>query len=64
MSSGLTVVNGYGPTETTTFGCTTHIMSTAAERLNGRSRSARPIDNTRVYVLDDGLSAGAGGSRR
>ncbi|WP_411107760.1 amino acid adenylation domain-containing protein [Streptomyces sp. cmx-4-9] len=50
---GLTVVNGYGPTETTTF-ATGHRMSRPPEP--GRALPiGRPLDNTRVYVLDDAL---------
>ena len=57
---GLTVIDGYGPTETTTF---------ATSNRPGPPRPApvpigRPIDNTRVYVLDAGLQpvpAGRGG---
>jgi amino acid adenylation domain-containing protein len=50
----LTLINGYGPTETTTFACTRLITSKDldAERIPIGS----PISNTRVYVLDDDLS--------
>jgi amino acid adenylation domain-containing protein len=47
---GLTLINGYGPTENVTFTC--------CHRLRGRQRLGasvpigRPIANTRVYVLD------------
>jgi amino acid adenylation domain-containing protein len=44
------VVNGYGPTETTTFACTHDIRDVAVE-----ARSiplGKPIANTQVYVLD------------
>jgi aspartate racemase len=47
---GCRVVNGYGPTEGTTFSCCHSITSTT-----GLERSVpigRPIANTRVYVLD------------
>ena len=47
------LVNGYGPTETTTFAVTHHI-----ERVADGARSipiGRPIANTRVYLLDSGL---------
>jgi amino acid adenylation domain-containing protein len=44
------VVNGYGPTENTTFTCC-HTMK-AGERLNGNVPIGRPIANTRVYILD------------
>jgi len=41
------VVNGYGPTETTTFACCHNITETDAPVPIGR-----PIANTRVYILD------------
>ncbi len=47
---GIRVVNGYGPTEGTTFTCCHRIAGEA-----GLERSVpigRPIANTRVYVLD------------
>ena len=49
------LINGYGPTESTTFACTytipRHIEDTATSIPIGR-----PIANTEVYVLDSGLS--------
>ncbi|MFF2076846.1 amino acid adenylation domain-containing protein [Kitasatospora sp. NPDC058162] len=50
---GLRVVNGYGPTETTTF-ATRHRMATAAE-VPDSVPIGRPLPNTRTYVLDAGL---------
>ncbi|WP_188308508.1 amino acid adenylation domain-containing protein [Streptomyces sp. CBMA123] len=50
---GLTVVDGYGPTETTTF-ATHHPMATVAE-VPTTVPIGRPLPNTRAYVLDDGL---------
>ncbi|MEU4554379.1 amino acid adenylation domain-containing protein [Micromonospora violae] len=51
----LTVVDGYGPTETTTFACRHPI-----ERAPGAKRLTVPIggpmDGMRVYVLDAGLA--------
>ncbi|KAG0196248.1 hypothetical protein BGX28_010381, partial [Mortierella sp. GBA30] len=44
------LINGYGPTETTTF-ATTYEASTSDEHLD-RLPIGRPIGNTRVYVLD------------
>ncbi|WP_255361010.1 phosphopantetheine-binding protein, partial [Kutzneria sp. 744] len=44
------VVNEYGPTETV-VGCTVHTM-TAADEVPDTLPIGRPIDNTRVYVLD------------
>ncbi len=49
--SGLVVINGYGPTENTTF--------TTCCRLDGRYDGdlpiGRPVANTRVYLLDERL---------
>ncbi|WP_033356218.1 AMP-binding protein, partial [Kitasatospora aureofaciens] len=50
---GLTVVDGYGPTETTTF-ATHHRMATLAE-VPATVPIGRPLPNTRAYVLDDTL---------
>src|SRR5215475_7964258 len=45
------LLNGYGPTETTTFATTQEINLEMCER--GRSIPiGRPIGNTRVYILD------------
>ena len=46
------VINGYGPTENTTFTCC-HRMK-AGERLHGTVPIGKPIANTRVYLLDPG----------
>ena len=48
-----TLINGYGPTEGTTFTCT-HAM-THASTLGASVPIGRPIANGRVYVLDAGL---------
>lgn len=48
---GITVINGYGPTENTTFTCC-HVMTTA-NRPNGSVPIGRPITGTRVHVLDE-----------
>ena len=45
------LINGYGPTENTTFTCT--CTMTAGTALKGSVPIGRPISNTRVYVLDD-----------
>ncbi|MFI6688489.1 amino acid adenylation domain-containing protein [Streptomyces sp. NPDC050485] len=50
---GITVVNAYGPTEATVF-ATCHRI-TAADRVGAAVPVGRPLDNTRVYVLDDRL---------
>ena len=44
------LINGYGPTENTTFTCC-HVMDQHS-RLNGTVPIGRPITNTQVYVLD------------
>jgi len=44
------LINGYGPTENTTFTCC-HAMSKGS-KLGGSVPIGRPIANTRVYVLD------------
>ncbi|MFC5832157.1 amino acid adenylation domain-containing protein [Nonomuraea insulae] len=46
---GVQVVNGYGPTETTTFATSHHV---APEPAPGPVPIGRPLDNTRVHVLD------------
>jgi len=48
---GITVINGYGPTENTTFTCC-HVM-TARNKPNGSVPIGRPITGTRVHVLDE-----------
>jgi aspartate racemase len=45
---GCRLINGYGPTENTTFTC----CYTITNPLNGSVPIGRPISNTRVYVLD------------
>jgi amino acid adenylation domain-containing protein len=50
---GLIVVNGYGPTENTTFTCCWEMASPGA--LGDTVPIGRPIANTRVYVVDAGL---------
>ncbi|MET8010137.1 non-ribosomal peptide synthase/polyketide synthase [Streptomyces sp. NPDC005271] len=47
---GVTVVDGYGPTETTTFA--TCFPMSAADGVPGVVPIGRPLDNMRVYVLD------------
>ncbi|MBO1418171.1 non-ribosomal peptide synthetase, partial [Streptomyces sp. FH025] len=49
----LTVVNGYGPTETTTFA--TRRAFRAGDPLPATLPIGRPLDDTRVYVLDGAL---------
>jgi amino acid adenylation domain-containing protein len=50
---GCRVVNGYGPTENTTFTCC-HVVG-ADEPLDGSVPIGRPIANTTVYLLDDAM---------
>lgn len=56
---GLTLINGYGPTENTTFTCCHGISRVADERR--RIPIGRPIANTRVYILDGSGNACAPG---
>ncbi|MFF0741810.1 amino acid adenylation domain-containing protein [Streptomyces sp. NPDC004111] len=51
---GLTVLNGYGPTETTTF-ATVHALAPGDPDPAGRVPIGTPLDNTGAYVLDDRL---------
>ncbi len=48
---GLTLINGYGPTEGTTFTCC-HVMRSEADLGSGPVPIGRPIANTQVYLLD------------
>ncbi|OLB76499.1 MAG: hypothetical protein AUI14_18585 [Actinobacteria bacterium 13_2_20CM_2_71_6] len=50
---GLVVVDGYGPTETTTFA--TCFRMPDADSVPDVVPIGRPLDNMRVYVLDGGL---------
>ncbi len=47
---GLRLINGYGPTENTTFTCCYPV--TQPEQISGSLPIGRPIANTQVYVLD------------
>jgi aspartate racemase len=51
MRNGGVLVNGYGPTENTTFTCC-HVMK-AGVRVEGAVPIGRPVSNTTVYVLDN-----------
>ncbi|MFI7394891.1 amino acid adenylation domain-containing protein [Streptomyces tendae] len=51
--AGLTVVNGYGPTETTAA-TTMHVL-TGTDGPGETVPIGRPMDNTRLYVLDAAL---------
>ncbi|NEW06407.1 amino acid adenylation domain-containing protein [Paenibacillus sp. SYP-B3998] len=48
--SGLRLINGYGPTENTTFTCCHEIRMADVEKAS--IPIGRPIGNTQVYVLD------------
>src|SRR6185369_17862009 len=50
---GLTLIDGYGPTENTTFS-SCHRM-TAPDQVGASVPIGRPIANSRAYVLDAGL---------
>ncbi|MFE6701107.1 amino acid adenylation domain-containing protein [Streptomyces sp. NPDC057718] len=56
---GITLYNGYGPTETTTF-ATRHRIHPGPP-VDGDIPIGRPMDHTRVYVLDTGLRPVADG---
>ena len=51
---GIRVINGYGPTENTTFTCC-HVMR-AGDSVPESVPIGRPISNTRAYILDENLS--------
>ncbi|HUF61818.1 MAG TPA: amino acid adenylation domain-containing protein [Verrucomicrobiales bacterium] len=53
LRPGQTLVNGYGPTENTTFTCC-HVMDASSET-GCAVPIGRPISNTRVYILDSAL---------
>ncbi len=48
------LINGYGPTENTTFTCCYTVTDTA--NLHGSVPIGRPISNTTVYILDPGMN--------
>ena len=52
LSAGAVLVNGYGPTEGTTFTCC-HRME-AGSPVEGAVPIGKPIANTRVYITDRG----------
>jgi amino acid adenylation domain-containing protein len=53
LSRGAMMVNGYGPTENTTFTCC-QVLTSPAE-VQGTVPIGKPIENTQVYVLDEWL---------
>src|SRR5258708_1298398 len=54
-----TLINGYGPTENTTFTCC-HIMH-AGDSFSDSIPIGKPISNTRVYILDENMNPVAPG---
>jgi amino acid adenylation domain-containing protein len=54
---GITLINGYGPTESTTFACCYPMRSPmrSPEGIGTSVPIGRPIGNTRVAILDRGL---------
>jgi amino acid adenylation domain-containing protein/non-ribosomal peptide synthase protein (TIGR01720 family) len=50
------LINGYGPTENTTFSCC-HVMRRGGGEFRGGSVPiGRAVSNTRVYVVDEGMA--------
>ncbi|TAE53139.1 MAG: amino acid adenylation domain-containing protein, partial [Nostocales cyanobacterium] len=47
------IINGYGPTESTTFTCCYHIRK--LENIKESIPIGKPIGNTQVYILDNNL---------
>lgn len=56
---GCTLINGYGPTESTTFACC-HVMTANASE-EGSVPIGRAISNTRLYILDERLNEAPAG---
>ena len=54
QSSGVRLINGYGPTENTTFSCC-YTVTDVSELENGVP-IGKPIANTEAYVLDSNLN--------
>ena len=52
---GIEVINGYGPTENTTFTCSWKMRR--GEEIGSSIPIGRPIGNTRVYVMDEEMQA-------
>jgi amino acid adenylation domain-containing protein len=51
--SDITLINGYGPTENTTFTCCYPMMKLS--KMGSTVSIGRPISNTKVYILDRNL---------
>ena len=58
----LRLINGYGPTENTTFTCCNRITIKETES-GGALSIGRPISNTSVFILDDQLNPVAPGEQ-
>jgi amino acid adenylation domain-containing protein len=58
---GITVINGYGPTENTTFTCC-HRMTAENRPSSAGVPIGRPICGTEIFVLDESLSPVAAGN--
>ena len=54
---GARVINGYGPTENTTFTCCYGLGQEEIRTLEGSVPIGRPISNTQAYVLDRHMQA-------
>jgi amino acid adenylation domain-containing protein len=52
---GIIFINGYGPTESTTF-AVTHRVQNAGALKHGRNLIGRPIGHTRAFVVDPGAT--------
>ncbi|RYX98536.1 hypothetical protein EON78_05115, partial [bacterium] len=53
-SSPQNILNGYGPTENTTFSCTFNVNKRSLEHANSVPIGS-PLNNRKVYVLDSDL---------
>lgn len=56
-NKGIHLINGYGPTETTTFAATYPIE---LKSLENRVPIGRPITNTKIYIMREGQLCGIG----
>ena len=57
---GCALINGYGPTENTTFTCS--YQMTSPDQVGDKIPIGKPISNTRVYLLDGSLNPVPSGS--
>src|SRR5439155_10275907 len=49
------VINGYGPTENTTFSCCYKVSRNGLEEFGENVPIGRPITNTQVYIVDESM---------